>query len=392
MLKINIKFLIFMIIAYIFAYLQGGNLPYYVFYGFLFTFLVGLYCIYVYRKKISANVRFDQRIYRAGDEAVLSTTVCNDSYIPMPYVWSNNKGIQSFKKEDMGFLLNLKLQENVTLSQNVSFKKRGIYKFGEMSINLKDIFCIFETNKHFNKEYDIKVYPRIIDIDKHPLKGGDIFKNVYNNRKRLEDSHSARDMRPYRNGDNLKRINWKVSAKYNELYVKEFERVSGREFNLFLDMHRKNYEIDPEGSLEEKLVDIAGSLVNYTINKNIKSNVFINTKNNDFFQLQNKGDFEKLMEYFLVQFSDGEIDFASYLNGNINKVSSLGGVGIITAFIEDDFTKTVLKLKDRGYVITIFYLAEIELEQDNIHLLNKVGIECIAIEGFVNNDVNSEIG
>jgi hypothetical protein len=392
MLKINIKFLLFMIISYIFAYLQGGNLPYYVFYGFLFTFLVGLYCIYVYRKKITANVKFEQRVYRAGDEDVISTAVYNESFIPMPYVWLKNKGIQSFEKDDTGFLFNLKLDENIVLNQNICFKKRGIYKFGEISINLKDIFCVFETKKYFNKDYDIKVYPRLIDIDKHPLKGGDIFKNVYNNRKRLEDSHSARDMRQYRDGDNLKRINWKVSAKYNELYVKEFERVSGREFNLFLDMHNKIYELDLEGNLEEKLVDIAGSLVNYTINKNIKSNVFINCKNNDFFQIQNKWDFERLMEYFLVQFSDGEIDFASYLNGNINRVSSLGGVGIITAFIEDDFTKTVLNLKDRGYVITVFYLGEVEVEQNNINLLKKVGIECIAIEGFVNNDVNSEIG
>jgi hypothetical protein len=380
-----------MIIAYIFAYLQGGNLPYYVFYGFLFTFLVGIYCIYVYRKKLTVDVRFEERVYMAGDKDVISTSIGNDSFIPMPYVWFHNKGMKNFKKDDMGFLLNLKLEENLVLNQNVCFKKRGIYKFGEISVKLKDIFCVFETNKHFNEDYDVKVYPKLIDIDKHPLKGGDIFKNVYNNKKRLEDSHSARDMRPYRHGDNLKRINWKVSAKYNELYVKEFERVSGREFNLFLDMHRNIYELDSEGNLEEKLVDIAASLLNYTMNKNIKSNVFINNKNNEFFQIQNKYDFDKLMEYFLVQFSDGDIDFASYLNGNINKVSSLGGVGIITACIEDDFTKTVMNLKDRGYVITIFYLGEVEMQQSNINLLKKVGIECLTIEGFVNNDVNNDV-
>ena len=381
-----------MIIAYIFAYLQGGNLPYYVFYGFLFTFLVGIYCIYMYRKKLTVNVRCEQKVYRVGDKDVISTSVSNESFIPMPYVWLHNKVMKSFNKDNMGFLFNLKLEENLILNQNVCFKKRGIYKFGEISVKLKDIFGIFETKKHFNEDYDVKVYPKLIDIDKHSLKGGDIFKNAYNNRKRLEDSHSARDMRPYRHGDNLKRINWKVSAKYNELYVKEFERVSGREFNLFLDMHSNIYELDLKGNLEEKLVDIAASLVNYTVNKNIKSNVFINSKNNECFQIQNKWDFDKLMEYFLVQFSDGHIDFASYLNGNINKVSSLGGVGIITAFIEDDFTKAVLHLKDRGYVITIFYLGEVEVEQNNIELLKKVGIECLAIEEFVNNDVNSEIG
>jgi hypothetical protein len=392
MLKINIKFLIFMVSAYIFAYLQGGNLPYAVFYGFIITFLLGLYCILKYRKKVFVDLRFQQKVYNAGDKDVMSMVVYNESFIAMPYIWVKNKMIQNFKKEYMGDLFNLKSEESKVLKQEITFKKRGIYKFGDISINLKDLFCVFESNKSFNKNYDVKVYPKILDIEKSILKGGDIFKSVFSNNKSIEDAHSTKDMRKYRDGDSLKRINWKVSAKYNELYVREFERVSGREFNIFLDMNKSINDFDNEGELEESLVDIAMSLINYTMSKEIKSSMFINAARTEIFQIESKFDFEKVMDYFLTQFSDGYLDFAKFLSGNINKVSSLGGIGIITGSLEDDLTKILMEIKDSGYIVMVFYLPGQETEMKNINLLNKVGVECISISDFINNTVSSEIG
>jgi hypothetical protein len=229
-------------------------------------------------------------------------------------------------------------------------------------------------------------------IEKAAVKGSDIFKNAVSNKSSIEDAYSAKDMRKYRDGDNLKRINWKVSAKYNDLYVRDFDTVSGREFNIFLNMNKLNFEIDPQGNMEECLVDFCVSLVNFMMVKEIKTSVFINSARDEIFEVQERMDFEKLMEYFLTQFSDSDLDFTKYLNGNINKVSSLGGIGIITGTVDRYLTEALMILKDSGYNIMVFRVGENGEEVNNINLLNKVGIECINIFDFLNNNLKAEIG
>lgn len=392
MLRINIKFIVLTIAAYIFAYLQGGNLPYSIFYGFSITFLIGLYSIIRHRQKAFVDVRFSQRIYYVGDSDIFSMEVYNNSYLPMPYVWLKNKALTTINSKYNGEALSLKLDESKQLKHEITFMKRGIYKFGDITMNLKEQFCIFETNKTFNREYDIKVYPKIYCIEKTVLKGSDIFKNAVSNKSRIEDAYSTRDMRKYRDGDNLKRINWKVSAKYNELYVRDFDTVSGREFNIFLNMSKLNYEIDPQGNLDESLVDFCVSLVNFMMEKEIKSSVFINATRAEVFEVEVKTDFDKLLEYFLTQFSDSDLDFTKYLSGNINKVSSLGGIGIITGTVDRYLTETLMQLRDSGYNVVVFHTGGHEEEFKNIMLLSKVGVECINIVEFLDNNLSAEIG
>lgn len=147
MLRVNIKFILLTIAAYIFAYLQGGNLPYSIFYGFAITIIIGLYCIIKHRQKVYVEVRLDQRIYSVGDSDILSMEVYNNSLLPMPYIYLKNKAITTVNSKYNGEVLSLKLDESKFLKHEVAFKKRGIYKFGDITINLKDQFCIFETNK-----------------------------------------------------------------------------------------------------------------------------------------------------------------------------------------------------------------------------------------------------
>jgi hypothetical protein len=372
-----------MIASYIFAYLQGGNLPYSVFYGFLITFVVALWSILLHRKKLFIDVNLSKKIYSAGESDVLTTIVQNNTFIAIPYVSIKNNGLIAVNSKYNGDALNIKLEESKWIKHEINFKKRGIYDFGEINIQLKDTFCIFEINRKLKRNALVKVYPRIFNIEKSLLKGSDIFKNAASNKSSIEDMYSTRDIRKYRDGDNLKRINWKVSAKYNELFVREFETVSGQEFNVFLDMSEENNTIDSNGFFEQHMINFAASLINYMVQKEIKTKVFINASRQQSFDIESKYEFDKLMDFFLTQKSDGEYSFLNYLNGNAYKLSSLSGIGVITSSVNEKLTETLMNLKDRGFNILFFYSGGEWSEVKNISLLNKVGVDCYNINNII---------
>jgi hypothetical protein len=380
MIKVRIKAIIFTAAAFIFAYLQGGNLPYSLFYGFAAANVLGLISIITHKLRLVVRIKLNKEVYARGDSGVLSTHIYNNSFIPAPYIWLKNEVLYKIDKKYNGDIFNLIYDGNKTIQHQVHFTKRGIFNFGHATLNLRDIFNIFETNKRLKQSVIIKVYPRIYEIEKSTIISNDIFKNVINNKSNIEDIYSTRDIRKYRGGDNLKRINWKVSAKYNELYVRDLDTVSGEEFNIFFDMNEAIYDLDPSGSLEEKMVDFCSSLVHHAFSRQIKTNVYINASKSEKFSIENKNDFDKLMDYFLTEPSNSKQDIIRYLNTSIFQIANFGGIGLITASINNTFTKELLKMKDVGYGISVFYITVLEEDLKNIDSLIRAGIECINIE------------
>lgn len=383
MFKIKIKFIILMIAAFIFAYLQGGNLPYSVFYGFLLTFLIGLGFIMVHRKWLFVDIKFEKRIYSSGENDVFTMIVQNNSLIPAPYVTIKNKALTLINGRYNGDAISLSLDEGKMIKHEINFRTRGIYNFGEIQVSFKDLFCLFEVNNNLERDGLIKVYPKIYNIEKTILRGSDIFKNAVSNSSSIEDMYSMKDVRKYQDGDNLKRINWKVSAKYNDLYVRNYDTVSGQEFNIFLDMNEKNYELDGNGLMEEHMVDFCISLINYMVQKEIKTKLFINALTPGNYDVESKEDFDKVMENFLTQKSDGQFEFIKFINSNVHEIASLSGMGIVTGNVNERLTDYLMTLKDKGHNILLFYNMISPTESVNVSLLQKIGVECYNIEALL---------
>lgn len=382
--KISVKVLAFTVLAFIFAFIQGGNLPYRIFYGLFVTFIVNILYILLKQKNIAVSTKFERRVYYAGENTDFSVIIKNEGLFPLPYLMIKNKTLSNIDKKYKGIGISLRMDETKYIKKNVRFTQRGSYDFGENLVIINDLFYIFEKTKRFNETLNIKVYPRIYDIQKFITKGNDIFKNSLSTKTNIEDSYSIKDVRKYNEGDSLKRVIWKVSAKHGELYVRNFDTVSGEESNLFLDMNKENMIIDGSSLLEEVLVDFTVSIINTMQDKRIKSNLFVNCLNPRKFSIDSKEDFNELMEFFLNQKSDGENSFVRFLNSNIMKMPKLSWIGLITARVDDNLKDTLIYIRDRGYNVTLFYYANTLDRLNNIEFLKKIGVQCLSINEMIN--------
>lgn len=377
--RINLKFIILVIISYIYARFQGRALAYSMFYIIFLTFLASLISVIAYRFLLNIKINIENNIYNCGDKINVELLVSNKSIFPVPYVIIKGQLVSLYNSKFEGEVANLKAFENKTFRYPIIFKKRGIYNLGQVDLFARDLFCMFRIHRKINKDLQLKVYPNIYDFKEDFIVGFDIFKNNADAKSFIEDMHSAKDMRQYRDGDNLKRINWKVSAKYNELFVRNFDKVSSEELNIFLDMNIDNYNMDLEGIIEEKIIDFCCSIINLSLNKNIKSKVYINCK--DFHQVKIicKEDFENFMEFLLERKSDSIFNFGEFINCNRTKVAKASTVAILTSKITEALSETLIEMKDSGYRVVLFYVGKNGEDDSLKEFLNKIGVRCFNI-------------
>ena len=366
-----------MIIAFVFAFLEGGNLPYVIFYGFMFIYVLGKIMILLNSKNLEIDIVSNKDIYYSGENDEFSIVVSNSGMLPMPCIVVKNLALAELNNKYKGDAVSLGYDDNKWIKSNIKFAVRGIYDLGEVAVEFNDLFFVFKKFQTVKCDRVTKVYPKIHNIEGLVSKGMDIFKTSVSKKSGIEDVYSTLDVRKYQEGDNLKKINWKVSAKYGELFVRNFDMVSGEESNIFLDMSEDNYGFDKTGVLEEQMVDFFVSIVNYMQLKGIETKAFINCSTNRYVTIDSREDFNNLVDFFVTQKSDGIQNFVRFINGNLNKIPKLSWIGIITTKITNRLRDTLISMKDYGYNITVYYSVDSDDQFYNLQLLNKIGIECL---------------
>lgn len=383
MFKIDKKFAVLMICSLVFAYTQGGNLPYAVLYGFLLSFLLGVLYVVKMKNGIYMKTEMDRNLYYCGEQGEYTLIIQNLTLLPIPYLTIKNKVLADLDPKYKGQLISMNIDERKIIKVKADFKVRGVYNLGDNDLNISDLFSIFEIRKNYNFDEVIKVYPRILDIKDIEVNGYDLIRNIVNFKGTLEDISAVKDIRKYNEGDSLKRVHWKLSAKYGQLYVKNFDNVSGEKCTLLFNMNEDDYFIENGHILEEKIVGACVSVINNMQIRDITCDVYINNSSYQKFSIESREDLSSLMEYFLVNKSKGKMDYIKFIYSNLENIHKSSWLGILTYKIDEKFANCIINIMDMGYRVTVIYIGENPRDLNYINVLKNSQIECINFNELV---------
>jgi uncharacterized protein (DUF58 family) len=142
----------------------------------------------------------------------------------------------------------------------------GTKKFGPLSISISDPLGIFEFQIIDTKEVEIKIYPHIETIQKMKLKG-----DTYALQYGIYDTPSRGDttnfigVKPYRPGDSVKKINWKLTLKNKKTIINEFEKNVNTTLAIVLNLDSKLHMGKEKLSTWEYAKDISLALASQQI-------------------------------------------------------------------------------------------------------------------------------
>ncbi|GAB6107456.1 DUF58 domain-containing protein [Fusibacter bizertensis] len=256
------------------AVLSGGKTLYYLLFTtgivWLGMFLMlnhnerNLYILYYTKSKT----------VQAGDAISIDYKISNTSIVPIlhaviEFKLDKRMDTESSLKE-IAYFGNF---DKINFSKDIICKYRGYYKVGQVKVELYDPLMLGKRVINFNREVNIVVQPKVVPIRQKLLQSQDFYGTLKSSRHTIEDRTNIINIRPYIQGDQLKNIHWKLSAKKDELQTKEFEQTVSTKLILLLDGSKP---VDIDLDREEKMVSFTASIVKMILDDQISMKLMIN--------------------------------------------------------------------------------------------------------------------
>ena len=221
---------------------------------------VALAVVYRTRYRLSCTRRLNPPRVPAGQAASVVLRLENVSRLPtgvllvedtLPYVLGGRPRFVLDRVESQG------VRE---VSYPVRSDLRGRYRIGPLSVRLADPFGLCELNRSFAAVDSLVVTPQITSLPPVRLRGE--WAGAGESRARSVSSAGEDDVatREYRQGDDLRRVHWRSTARYGELMVRREEQPWQSRAAVLLDTREDAHRGDGPGSSFEWSVSAAASV------------------------------------------------------------------------------------------------------------------------------------
>lgn len=194
--------------------------------------------------------------------ATVSIRIANRTVLPIPHlVVSDNPGTLYSGYENMR-LLSLRPGERRSLDYRIRGMNRGSYRIGPISVHYSDPLGFFPVSATVPAEIRLIVYPSILPVHV-PMDAGLPAGTITAASRIYEDPTRYRSVREYVPGDEIRRINWKVSARTGRLHSNEWLPTINFPVMCLLNLTAADYERRRRYHHVERTIDAAASLVHH---------------------------------------------------------------------------------------------------------------------------------
>jgi len=234
--------------------------------------------------------------------------------------------------EDRHLVLNAGPLQKSEYSFGGCIRYRGEYRLGIESAVIYDLLRIFKFKLRHTPACMVTVTPRRIMLDETNALCADDYDSSITNVSFM-DSGSFASVRKYADGDLMKRVHWKLSAKHDELMVKEMEQNLGSSALIITDMHAVSGNADENMRVADACVEAALAITRKIISDGRSAvNVYrMNDSDIGVLSAEKPEDYEKLVSLFAVlPITETGKDAESLIPRAAEQLSSTEPVFIIT--------------------------------------------------------------
>ncbi len=233
--------LLFLLILLTFSYamFQGGFVSWFLFYSFL---PFAIYCValsFYPLGELEITRILPKKDYDAGEPLTVTVNIKRSKAFPLFYLLMEEQldgalGLAQQQKSAKALLFP-GFKKELSYEYMIQELPRGEHFFHSFTVRIGDPLGLFEKEKRIPLEGKIMVYPAYTELLYRP------FENQYDqgltaSRERVQrDTSMAVGVREYRPGDRFSWVNWKATAKRNELMTKEFEQRQSHDVFVVMD-------------------------------------------------------------------------------------------------------------------------------------------------------------
>ena len=227
----------------------------------------------VYRKYwdrgLSIDIRFIAEAAYEQDSSALTETIENRSFLPLPFLhakfevgsgirFSSQENVSTSDRNYKNDLFSILFFQRIVRTLPFVCAKRGYYPITSASLISEDLFFTSHMVSEHPVQTHFYVYPGRVDLKEldDPLKKfmGDVESRSY----LYPDPFEFRGIRDYTINDPFNTINWKASARSQDLMVNEYGSTVSKEIHILLNLRNERVTAGPY--LQEESMRIAATL------------------------------------------------------------------------------------------------------------------------------------
>lgn len=326
-------------------------------------------------KGLSYEIYLDKRSAFVGHEINIVTKFYNKKIIPIPWIKieipvSVRFQFNDCKVEYVDNMVNLfKIVTSLGAFKRIkrynSFKcsKRGVYKIKAGKFIIGDFLGIDKVTLGIKINHELIIYPKIKNvfelIDTYKTYQGDISVR----RWIVDDPLQVIGVRKYSVSDSFNIIDWKATAKNNELYVRKFDFTSEPSIMMILDVQTQSIRwMGSNYDLIEKGIDIVASImdkalkeripIGYTANaafQNEQKDIFIHPSNNS-------SQRNKILEALAKTTYTKTYNLKALIDEKINELNKNCTIVLLISYTSSELIKTLNSYSNLGYNFKIILL------------------------------------
>ncbi|RFB11024.1 DUF58 domain-containing protein [Bacillus sp. HNG] len=366
---VNIFLLI--VTTFVYAMFQGGFVSWFLFYSFipfgLYSFALSIYSL----KDFKLVRQINQTEYVAGEK--FEATIVINRKIPFPLMYliieellpPQLKKFEQSKQSKV--ILFPWFKRELTFKYEFDSILRGEHVLEGIRIKTGDLFGLIEKETIAPVRDQFLVYPQYVDLVYRQLESR-FEQGMTSSHVRLQrDTAIAVGVREYAPGDRFSWIDWKASARRNNIMTKEFEQQQSHDVVLFMDRTNSNHF--------EQIVTFTASLTKAILRKGAQVSFISIGEDQAVFPLKDGESQQQVIYYHLAKVKDDSpIPFSQIVESEIKKIYQPVTFMLVTSELSEDTIHLVGRFSMRNADLQIFVIREkgTQLTHDEVRVLGAI--------------------
>lgn len=213
--------------------------------------------------------RYGRSVMTAGERGSVHLTVRNEGRLRQFFVAVRDLLPEGLESPEGGQVLvaDLPAESERRMSYSLFARRRGVFQVGPPVLEASDYLGLYRFIRRQEQAAELLVYPRAIPIPNlwpRALAGRRPHKAA---RRVVGPSTEFFSLRDYLPGDDLRRVNWKASAKRDKLTVIQTEHVDANECVIVVDLSAGAHAGTGDAATVEYAATLAASLAHEALGR-----------------------------------------------------------------------------------------------------------------------------
>jgi len=250
----------------------------YVFFILLVFSVIDYILLFSFGQKIKAKRTTPEKLSN-GDENEIIIKISNQYTFPIGINVVDEIPFQ-FQVRDFTIKKKIKAQDKTDINYFLRPTERGEYSFGNLNIYTISPLKLLSRRYTFDNGQMVPTYPSYIQLRKYDLIAfsNKLFQHGLKKIRRIGHTMEFEQIKEYVQGDDMRTINWKATAKKNALMINQFQDEKSQNVYMVIDKGRVMKMPFNGLSLLDYAINATLVLSNVILKKNDKAGMFTFSK------------------------------------------------------------------------------------------------------------------